>query len=383
MTTRVAIAPSVLRWAVERSGRDLEDLTTRFPGWREWSAPEKGPTPIQLDRFANFTGIGFGYLLLREPPELGLPVADFREGYTGGWDKPSPELLAVLYQSVRRQDWYRAYALENDLSGVDVVGSGEGEVPYVVAQDMRERLDFQVEMRTGSWNDTRKELLASFEDLGGLTVTTSMVGNNTHRKLDPDEFRGFSLVDDLAPVVFVNAAQTLNGQIFTLAHELAHVWRGTSGISAEDLRRQPETEMESWCNAVASEFLVPQQDLQRRYQHVSELATLEERLDRLASVYKCGTLVVLQAIRRTGLEHFRDFDAAYNRESQRLAGFEQGGSTGGNHYLNQPYRIGGRLSRAVIGDAIEGRTTLAEAMRLMSMKSISSFDEYARRLGVA
>lgn len=382
MTTRVAIAPSVLRWAVERSGRDVDELTNKFPTWETWGDTATGPTPKQLERFAKYTGLAFGYLLLREPPELGLPIADFREGHTGRWDTPSPELLAVLHQSVRRQDWYRAYALENGFAPVSVVGSGENQAPAAVANDMREKLHFQVSSRTGSWSETRKHLLLAFEALGGLTVTTSMVENNTHRKLDPDEFRGFSLVDDLAPLVFVNAAQTLNGQIFTLAHEFAHVWHGTSGISAEDIRREPATEVEAWCNAVASEFLIPADDLRQRYEPIASLP-LEQRLDRLASVYKCGTLVVLQAIRRAGLERFEDFDAAYKRQLMRLAELERTASPGGNHYLNQPYRIGDRLSKALIGDAVEGRTPLTEAMRLMSIRSLSNFDEYARRLGVA
>ncbi len=78
-----------------------------------------------------------------------------------------------------------------------------------------------------------------------------MVDNNTRRSLDENEFRGFALVDDIAPLVFVNTHQTLNGQIFTLAHEFAHVWRGASGIGNEDPRKDGQTEIERWCNAVA------------------------------------------------------------------------------------------------------------------------------------
>jgi Zn-dependent peptidase ImmA (M78 family) len=362
----------------------VDEVIRKFPRWRDWLGPSSpGPTARQLEEFSKFTGIPFGYLLLRQPPALKLPIADFREGYTDGWDDPSPELLAVLNQSIRRQEWYRAYALDVGLPPVDVVGSVDGKSVVAVAEDMRERLSFTVPSRTGSWADTRKHLIQAFEELGGLTVTTSMVENNTHRALNPDEFRGFSLVDELAPLVFVNAAQTLNGQIFTFAHEFAHVWRGTGGISAEDIRRQPANELEIWCNAVASEFLVPETDLVRRYPALAGLE-LVDRLERLAGIYKCGTLVLLQAIRRAGLETFQDFDGVYSQEMQRLATIQSTrASGGGDHYLNQPYRIGTRLSRAVIGDAIEGRTPLNEALGLMSMRSLRNFDEYARRLGVA
>lgn len=383
MATRVSISPSVLSWAVRRSGRDETELAKRFPALQRWSDPKTGPTTKQLQSFSKFTGIAFGYLLLPNPPELGLPIADFREGHTGKWDRPSTDLLAVLYQSVRRQEWYRDYALESGLPTVEIVGAGAASTAAEVASDMRERLDFQVDSRSGTWNESRRSLLSAFEELGGLTVTTSMVGNNAHRILDPDEFRGFSLVDDIAPLIFVNAAQTLNGQIFTLAHEFAHVWLGTSGISAEDIRREADSEIEAWCNAVASEFLVPVPDLRERYPGLRR-RDLTARLDSLTSTYRCGTLVVLQSIHRAGLEDFADFDAVYDQEVRRLAGLEKRGATGrGDHYLNQPYRIGDRLSRALIGDAIEGRTELSEALRLMSMKSLHTFDEYARRLGVA
>ena len=95
---------------------------------------------------------------------------------------------------------------------------------------MREQLTYDVANRRGAWSDQRKSLLMGFEALGGLTVATSMVENNTHRLLDPDESEASLLVDDRAPLVFVNTRQTLNGQIFTLAHEFAHIWRGVSGV---------------------------------------------------------------------------------------------------------------------------------------------------------
>ena len=101
--------------------------------------------------------------------------------------------------------------------------------------------------------------------------------------------------------------------------------------------------------------------------------------------FKCGTLVVLQALRRTGVRQFPNFDGAYDAEVRRLQAVQRDrpGGGGGDHYNNQPFRIGERLSRALVADALEGRTSLTEAMDLLSMKTLNTFDEYARRLGAA
>lgn len=381
---RVPVSPEVLGWALERA-HDPEAITDAMPSVRAWLTGDVQPTIKQLASFAARTGTPFGYLLLQRPPALELPVPDFREGFGGAHlGEPSADLLAVVHQSIRRQDWYRDYAIDNELPEVEVVGSAEGKSPLETAAEMRRLLSYEVDQRRGNWNSQRKHLLRAFEDLGGLTVATSMVENNTHRLLDPGEFRGFSLVDRLAPLVFVNTKQTLNGQIFTLAHEFAHVWRGVGGVSLEDLRWRPQGHIERWCNDVASEFLVPAADLQSRYASVRNL-DLVPQLERLARTYRCGTLVVLQALSRTRLRTFDDYQATYDAEVERLkaiaADRDEGGS--GQFLYNQPYRIGERLSRALIDDALGGRTTLSEAVRLMSLKSLTNFDNYARYLNQA
>src|SRR5699024_11786237 len=122
MPVRVPVAPNVVDWALDRA-RDPEAITDSMPKVREWIAGTSQPTVKQLTSFASRTGTPFGYLLLQRPPELELPVRDFREGFSGeSPDEPSADLLAVLHQSIRRQDWYRDYAMENDLAEVEFVG---------------------------------------------------------------------------------------------------------------------------------------------------------------------------------------------------------------------------------------------------------------------
>lgn len=380
MTVRVDVAPAVLSWALDVTGADEERLHRRFK-IDKWFAHETRPTLKQLRDFAQAAGVPFGYLLLPQPPEWTLPVPDFREGF-GGARAPSADLVAVIGQSQRRQAWYRDYALGLGAEPLPFVGSAADDEPSTAAARIRRALDFEVSERHGSWADTRKRLLGNFEALGGMTVATSMVENNTHRLLDEDEFRGFALVDEIAPLVFVNTHQTLNGQIFTLAHEYAHVWRGVSGVGNEDMRSTGQSAIERWCNGVASEVLVPRDELVERHERVAS-APLTEALEALAHDFRCGTLVVLHALHRTGLRRFEDYTMVYDAEVVRLRELtEARDGGGGDYYNNQPFRVGERLSRAVIADALEGRTPLTEAMRLMAMKSVRNFDEYARRLGV-
>lgn len=381
MPVRVDVAPSVLSWALEVTSADRQGLSRRFKV-DQWLQDEARPTLKQLQDFAKAAGVPFGYLLLPQPPTWTLPVPDFRDGLVGA-PTPSANLVAVIGQSQRRQGWYRDYALAMGAEPLEFVGSAADLDAIEAASRIRRALTFEVPQRRGAWADTRKALLRGFEVLGGLSVATSMVDNNTRRPLDENEFRRFTLVDDIAPLVFINTHQTLNGQIFTLAHEFAHVWRGTSGIGNEDIRNPGQSEIERWCNAVASEVLVPRDDLATRHARVQD-APLTQALDTLAQEFRCGTLVVLQALHRTGVRRIQNYPQAYDAEVTRLRGLvaaSEGG--GGDHYNNQPFRIGERLSRALIADALEGRTPVSEAMRLMSMKSASTFDEYARRLGAA
>lgn len=377
MTVPVDVAPSVLAWALDVTRTDRERLFERF----KWLSSDGRPTLKQLEDFAKAVGVPFGYLLLPEPPRWTLPIPDFREGFDGP-PAPSANLIAVVGQSQRRQEWYRDYALSMGAEPLEFVGTATDLAPTETAARIRSALDFEVADRRGTWPDTRKALLQSFEAIGGLTVATSMVDNNTHRPLDEQEFRGFALVDDIAPLVFINTRQTINGQIFTLAHEIAHVWRGVSGIGNETARSDGQSGVERWCNAVASEVLVPHEELADRHHAVAN-QPLTEALETLARDFRCGTLVVLQALHRTRVRRIANFTQIYDGEVARLRALAAKPKGGGDFYNIQPFRIGERLSRALVADVLEGRTPISEAMRLMSMKSVSTFDEYAHHLRVA
>src|SRR5580700_1343156 len=217
MSARVEVSPRLLAWARRRSGLTVDDLVRRFPGLGAWERGELLPTFTQLEGYAKATHTPIGFLFLPEPPEEQVPIPDYRTIGDSGVRRPSPDLLDTIYQCEQRQDWYREFAQVNQEEPVGFVGSlttAAAVIPAAAA--IREALGFGVEDRGSTWSDALRVLVDSAESLGFLVMVNGVVGSNTHRKLDPDEFRGFALADPVAPMVFVNGADTKAAQIFTL-----------------------------------------------------------------------------------------------------------------------------------------------------------------------
>jgi Zn-dependent peptidase ImmA (M78 family) len=379
MPVRVDVKPALLTWAAERSGRDPADLRRRFPRLPEWLEEEARPTVRQLEGYAQATDTPFGYMLLPEPPEEPMPVPDFRTMPRGRTSRPSPNLLDTIYLCEQRQDWYRSYLRGNGAPPLTFVGSLDtGMAVGDAARRIQDELDFGVDARRqlSSWSEALRAFAERVEDSGILVMVSGVVASNTHRKLDPEEFRGFALVDDLAPVIFVNGADTKAAQIFTLAHELVHVWLGQTALSNAKLDMRGDDGIERWCNAVAAEFLVPEDALRHEFDAGAPIA---DEVSKLARHFKVSTLVVLRRIFDAGHLSWRSYQDAYKEELSRIGEVATAG--GGNFYNTQPVRTSKRFARAILSDTLEGRTLHRDAFRLLGVRKYETFRELADHLG--
>lgn len=377
---RVGVKPHMLRWAWERAGFDLPALSERIPQLPAWYQEEKRPTLRQLEQFARTTHTPVGYLFLAEPPVERIPIPDLRTMGGRRTERPSPDLLDTLYLCQQRQEWYRDYARTIGEESLGFVGSVSiATDAQTAAADLRRALGFDLDQRrrAPTWTEALRSFIEQTDSLGVLVMVSGIVGNNTHRRLDPEEFRGFALSDDLAPLVFINGADTKAAQMFTLAHELAHVWLGESALSDVGPLSAPSQAVEAWCNKVAAELLVPLDALWESY-HPN--ADLRSELDRLARVFKVSTLVILRRLHDIGGLSRDQLETAYNQELDRLRAMPRG--TGGDFYLTQSARLGKRFARALIASTLEGQTLHRDAFRLLGISKLGTFRDLGYALGV-
>lgn len=378
----INVKPELIRWAIERSGRSVGTLAHYFPRIEQWMSEHEQahPTLRQLETLAKKTWTPLGYFFLSEPPEERLPIPDFRTARDQPIRRPSPNLIDTLHTMQRRQAWMRDYLIELGHERLSFIGSAKpSDDVHNVSLSIRRALgmDDGWASKIGTWTDALGVLREAAETIGILVVINGVVGNATRRKLNPAEFRGFVLSDVYAPLVFINGTDARSAQMFTLAHELAHLWIGEGGIFDLPEFESPEDRLEQFCNRVAAEFLIPETELREFW---SDVRHDSEPFQKIARHFKVSPIVAarraldLNLIDRTA---FFDFFHAYQNDERRRATK----SKGGNFYLTQNVRLGKRFARSVMLAAKEGRLLYRDAYNLTGLHG-ATFDRYAKSLGI-
>ena len=380
---QITLQPDVLRWARERAKLQPYELAKKMGVKRhervlEWE--RDGVISVaQVDKLAKCTYTPLGFLYSKEPPDDRLPIADFRT--REGTPPPSPDLLDTVYLMQRRQGWMRDELIEDGAEPLDFVGAyGLDSQPRHVASAMREVLQLpggwaQAE---GTKNDALRRLRSRFDTVGVLVCFNGVVGNNTHRKLDPNEFQGFALADEYAPLVFVNNADFKAAQIFTLAHELAHLFIAQSGVSTFEVLQPVSNETEEFCDKAAAEFLVPAEELRAFWPHTERA---NDRYQAIASRFKVSSVVAARRALDLKLINTDTFFNFYKQSANEWLINQQSETSGGNFWNTQKWRIGPRFATAIVRAVKEGRMLYREAYNLTGLRG-ETFEDMPEKLGV-
>lgn len=377
---KVSVQPRVLEWARQRASLDEAALAKKLGAKEEqverWE-DDGVLTYKRLEKLAQVTHVPFGYLFLEEPPAEKLPVTDFRTVGSQGERQPSPELLDVLYDAMRKQEWYREYLLDMETEPLVFIGSATLKTsPGKLAAKIRKDFRLAAPLRSAAvnWEQALGFMFDHCEEAGVLVLRSGVAGGNPHRPLSVEEFRGFALSDPYAPVIFINSKDSPAAQMFTLMHELVHLWLGVSGVSNLEKTYAPDRKVERFCNQTAAEILVPEDELKGAVEELGlEPALLRRR-------FKVSLLVILRRLKDLGWLDAATFRSLYQEEERAFVEKRAKQKGGGDYYATQRVRVGSRFAKALIGSALEGRTTYREAYALLGVKKAETFTKFAREL---
>jgi Zn-dependent peptidase ImmA (M78 family)/DNA-binding XRE family transcriptional regulator len=378
-----AINPNIISWARERANLSVPELAkkvgTSEAHLERWEKGERAPTVKQVHTLANKTYVPMGYFYLEEPPQEQLELPDLRTLNNGQPTRPSPELLELVGLMHERVHWYADYLREQGIKRNPCVGRRSEQDPVEqIVSDIRQTLNIPEDVQRGHQEKYMAMLVQRIEDAGVLVMKQPNMGSR--RRLSVSEFRGFAISDPVAPLIFVNSADVLCARLFTLIHELAHIWLGESGIS--DVSPHTERSVEIKCNAIAAQFLVPANEFMRSWQ---DDADWKQNILQIRNQFQTSRWVIARRALTLGkitLSQYRHYTSQlleeYRRREREKANSREGGPT---YYTTKQSQISKRFSNAILTEALQGKLLLRDAGNLLDMRPPIVMN-YAQKLGI-
>ncbi len=355
---RLEIKPKMLRWAIQRAGFNEEMAIDAFPILSGWLSSQQQPTLSQLKKFSAKFHTPIGYLFLTVPPIEKVPFPMFR-GDAGQTDHFDLNLYETVMNIQARQEWLEEYIEENEIKTCDFVGTIDVTTPISETVDKLRtilNLDSRWAFSFATTDAAVSFLGQRLEEVGVFLAYNGVVGNNTHRKLSVSECRGFCLVNERAPYIFVNSADSKSAQLFTLIHEMTHLMLGISaGHAGSEVFFNEKNE--KYCDMVAAEFLVPMSILREIWNN--DIKSVSRR-------FKTSELVVARRAHDIGImsnEEYKDFWLKYNKRPKQT----NKNSNGGSFYLTSVKRVGRNFAIHVRNAVNSRQLSYTDAYRLTGL----------------
>jgi Zn-dependent peptidase ImmA (M78 family)/transcriptional regulator with XRE-family HTH domain len=378
------VNPQILRWARETAGLSLKSAAEKLgiesargaTGEARLTAVENGetePSRSVLRKMAQHYRRPLIAFYMSTPPRKGDRGEDFRN--LPDRHTVAETLVDALVRDVRaRQATVRDVLLDDEEAeplpfiGSMTMRNGVGEVLASIRQTVG--LDL-AEFRAQSSPETAFALLRSKVEAAGIFVL--LMGNlgSHHTSIDVQAFRGFALADSIAPFVVLNDQDAKTAWSFTLIHELAHLWLGTTGISGAFA----EAQIEKFCNDVAGSFLLPASELaQMRIERRTELATIAQRIGAFAAERHVSNSMVAYSLRRTEAisedtwRSLAELFAAQWRRSRLAAREARKDGSGPDYYIVRRHRLGTALLQFVSRNLAAGALSPTKAGQVLGVK---------------
>ena len=320
------------------------------------------------------TRIPIGYFFLDSPPTEDLQLLEFRTVDSHHLQNPSRDLIDTVRQMENIQEWMREYIIASQGERIPFIGMLKNNDDTVhMASAIRQLLSLPINWFESLKNidDSFKHIRKAVSNIGVIVMMSGIVGTNTHRALNIDEFRAFTLIDDYAPLIFINSTDSRSGMLFSLLHEFIHITIGTNNFYNADINDSNYINPhEIMCNAVTAEILVPKSLFKNKWQNAS--GELEKKTQTLASYFKCSQTVIFRRALDNGYITNNEYNLFITQTKQITK--EKRTTSGGDFYKTQATRIDKKFLLALNASLHEGKTLHSEAFR-MTNTNRTTFEE--------
>lgn len=363
MSIEVEIKKNIIEWAISRAGYEIHEYLVKNPLVNDWLNESKKPTVKQLEKFSNNVNVPFGYMFLDSPPEEELEFPFFRTG-KGVTNKVSLNVYDAVQLIERRQAWLTEYLINEGYDKLDFVGKfNKNSKAKEIVTDIRKTLNLNKNWASihNTWERALDHLALVIEESGIIINFSGVVENNNKRTINVEECRGFVLVNEYAPFMFVNAADAKAAQMFTIIHELAHIWIGVSaGFDIKNMLPANDP-VEKLCDEVAAEFLVPED-------YFINVWKEEKDFKKINRIFKVSPIVVARRALDLNLIAKEDFFQFYNNYLKEIQDREDARGSGGNFYATTKKRISLRFATYINNAVKENKLLYRDAYRLTGLK---------------
>lgn len=363
-TMRYEVKRDVLLWAIKESQKSMNDIELKFSKINEWISGDSAPTMKQIESLANFLKIPFGYMFLATPPKTNVMKVEFRS-IDNKLPEVSKNLKDTLLQMNRNQSWMSELRQELGWDKLDIIKNFDIKVNdraniVEVAKLAKKLLGIEEEWYLNyttnekAYNYLREKL----ENAGILVMQNGVVGFDTHRRLELNEFRAFMLYDDYAPLIFVNGTDSTAGKIFSLMHEFVHILYQQDDIISESSQVEIKAN-ERKINQIASEILIPREVIKAKW---IELEKKEElaRIDAISKMLKVSSYAV--AVKLSDMRIVADnIVAVIASRSQKI----RRSTSGGDFYKNYYAKMSSNFLKSVVSQTESGNLSYTYAFKLL------------------
>ncbi|GAA0485912.1 ImmA/IrrE family metallo-endopeptidase [Alkalibacterium sp. m-11] len=386
MVATYKVDKKVLAWAIESSSNDIVSLQNKFPKIEIWLSESSEISIGNIQKLSKMLNIPFGYFFLNDIPQEEVSIANYRTIDNERYHELSRDLLETIYEMERKQEFVRLSRVKDGFDPLPIVGRFNKNTDFMtIASDIREVLGLSID-----WNqkvDRPYNVLTDYlNKVGILVFKNGIVKSNTHRNLNLEEFRAFVLIDEYAPLIFINAKDSQTAQLFSLCHELAHIWLGVPELLNtfnQDFNEQIENkELERLCNQVAAEILLPKIQIKK-------LFNKDYTIDTIQTVAHClgiSPQVVAIKLRQEESLSSEQFELVYKEvvkyANENLNHKKKNGDRGGNFYITALSRLDHSFVNLVNKKTSTGELLYTDAFDMLNISTGDTFDNLINKIGV-